>query len=124
MTLFVRSGGQRGAHQWVRSADNIAKVSNIGVQVFQWHVKRRFRRTRSNSTASIFALVPSHNVLCVFSPNSKPTPIRSDILEVEDHDHQVFELLLKEKRHISAAIKKLSARKRRGVVDSEDSDGE
>ncbi|KAJ6610323.1 hypothetical protein B0H10DRAFT_1811784, partial [Mycena sp. CBHHK59/15] len=91
--LHSKGGGQHGTHQPITESTTITAISNLSVQVFEYHHATVFQgipTTTSFLQTKQFAHIPSINFLCILSKTPKLTPTG---LELFPEDAERFKKL-------------------------------
>ncbi|KAF4618011.1 hypothetical protein D9613_012841 [Agrocybe pediades] len=113
--MAAKSSGKYGAHCPVTETSNISAVSNITVQVFQYHVGRHFRvipTATSDFQKKHFQIISSLQFLCLIGTKVTSAELESSasLLEILPADMTRFNTLKKVQDKIAAAMK--SSKKR------------
>lgn len=114
IALYSKTGGQNGKHQAISSAENIAGLSHIAVQLFQFdRVHRRFDYITDTSSAlrtKHFGLLQSREILTVISSTGLqvvadgPATFVSYKVDTAADAFKMFQLLHKEIAGLNLAM--------------------
>jgi hypothetical protein len=112
--MYQKGGGKNGKHAAVNTADNIAALSRIGVQVYSCAFSTQFT-IHSNPTfnTKAFRIIPSHAFL-VITPSIPTSAVRNTTIIITKTAHTMFKDLCSHHKGLSAAMKELRKRTKEG----------
>ncbi|KAF8868404.1 hypothetical protein CPB84DRAFT_1969624 [Gymnopilus junonius] len=114
-----KGGGKNGKHSDVTESSNIAAVSNIALQVFQYRNHGREFRAVTDATVTFqtkqFLIIPSFQSLCLLDAKIPDNTLNGSFIEMPDLDLERFRALKDANEQIVAALKLSRKRKVEGL---------
>ena len=127
ISSYSKSAGKGSKHAWVESADNIGKVSYLGLQVFQHSRRRLFNIIDTSRGVSLnlprYAHLPPHCFLTKI-PSDSVKLLGETQIEISTEMFGVWRELETNTDLVAAAVRKLCGKKslEDGDNDTEDSE--
>ncbi|TFY73791.1 hypothetical protein EWM64_g10221 [Hericium alpestre] len=124
IALYSKSNGRYGKHCSVQQASNIAGLSYVAIQAFQYIRARQFASVTKATAAwqtKQFILAPSMSFLCLFPRMIAPVAINRNGFELPTEAAHIFDILSKKLSKFAGAMKQFRSRKK-ALSDNEEAD--
>jgi hypothetical protein len=117
--MYSKTGGKNGKHSAITESSNIAAVSYLAVQLFQYRLARQFRSVPDMTAifqTKQFLLLSSLQFLCLADSKISREQLATSFIELSLEDVNRYRALREGQKELIAAIK-LSKKRGGGAED-------